>query len=102
MDSPHTAKLLSSYKRGVITVPEFANALLVDMIKDEGPETDLPSLVAGLPNEVVQRLRELLLEVRRADYHWRPFMLGPGGSVLHSEADDSAKLRRLCEALEIA
>lgn len=102
MDSPHIAKLLSIYQKGVITAPEIANSLLIDLIRDGGPDTELPSFVAGLPDEVQQGLRDLLREIRRADYRWRPFMLGPGGSVLHSEADDSARLRRLCTVLEIA
>lgn len=101
MNSEHAAKLLSLYKKGVVTVPELANALLIDLIEDDGPETELPPFVTTLPEEVGQRLRELLREIQKADYRWRPFMLGPGGSVLQSETDDSARLQRLCVVLGI-
>jgi hypothetical protein len=102
VDSPHIAKLLSIYKREVITIPEIANGILVDLIRNNSPDTELPSFVTELPNEVQQNLRDLLRKIQKADYCWKPFTLGPGGSVLHSEADDSARLRRLCVVLEIA
>lgn len=102
MDSTHGAKLLSMYRRGLITAPETANSLLIDLIRDDGPDSELPSFVNGLPEEVQQKLRDLLREIQRAEYRWRPFMLGPGGSVLHSEANDSERLRPLCALLEIA
>lgn len=101
MDSTHIAKLLSLHVRGVITTPEIANSLLIDLVGDDGPDSELPSLVAGLPDEVRKILSVLLREIRMADYRWRPFMLGPGGSVLKTEADDSARLRRLCAILGI-
>ena len=100
MDSGHVDKWLSLLKRGIVTVPEIANGLLVDLMRDGGPDSELSAFVAGLPVEVQQRLRDLLREIKAADYHWKPFVLGPGGSVLNSEADDSAKLRRLCAALD--
>jgi hypothetical protein len=102
VDSPHIAQLLSLYRRGVVATPEIANSFLVDLIRDNSSDTELPSFVAGLPSEVQQKLRDLLRDIQQAEYRWRPFMLGPGGSVLHSEADVSARLRRLCAVLEIA
>jgi hypothetical protein len=102
VDSPHIAKLLSLYRRGVVTTPEITNALLVDLIGDNSSDTELSSFVAGLPNELQQKLRDVLREIQKAEYRWKPFMLGPGGSVLHSEAEDSARLRRLCAVLGIA
>jgi hypothetical protein len=102
MDSTHVAKLLSLFARGVITAPDIANSLLVELIRGDSSDAELPSFMAGLPDEVQQRLRDLLREVQKAEYRWRPFMLGPGGSVLRSEADDSARLRQLCGVLETA
>jgi hypothetical protein len=102
MDSTHITKLLSLHERGVITTPEIANSLLIDLIGDTGPDAELPSFVAGLPDLVRKQLLDLLQEIRMAGYCWKPFMLGPGGSVLHTEADDSARLRRLCTASGVA
>ena len=98
MDAPHVAKLLSLYSRGVIPTPELANGLLVDLIRDDNSDTELTSFVAGFPNKIQQKLRDLLPEIQKADDHWKHFMLGPGGCVSHSEADDSARLRRLMTA----
>ncbi len=102
MELSHTAKLLSLYERGVITAPEVANSLLTDLIREDDPDLNLSSYMASLPDEVRRKLRDLLRQIQQADYRWRPFMLGPGGTVLHSATDDSLKLRRLCMMLETA
>ena len=101
MDAPYIAKLLTLYTRGVVTAPEIANGLRVERIKDDSFDTELPSFVGRLPGAVQQRLQDLLREIQEAECRWKPFMLGPGGSVLPSEADDSVRLRRLCAVLEI-
>jgi hypothetical protein len=102
VDSPHIAKLISLYAKGVVTAPEMANSLLIDLIRDDSCDTELPSFLGELPDAVRQKLQDLLREIQEAEYRWKPFMIGPGGSVLHSDADDSARLRRLCTVLEIS
>ena len=100
MDSLHITKLRSLYARGVITAPEFINGLVVELIKHEGPTDELTSYLTTLPDDVRQHLGDLLQQIQRADYQWRPFMLGPGGPVLHSATEDVTKLRRICLMLE--
>ena len=101
MEMQSLARLLSLYERGVITTPEITNGLIVRLMEREGSDDELPSFVAGLPDEVQQRLRNQLQEIRRTHYRWKFFWIGPGGSVLASEAEDSERLRRICSALKI-
>lgn len=101
MDPPHRAKLLSLYERGIVTAPEIASGLLIDLIKDDGLDPELPSFVACLPAEVRRKLRDLLQQAQQLGHSWTPSLLGPGGSVLRSAADDSIRLRRLGEVLGI-
>ena len=100
MSSNYIFKSLSPLKRGIVTVPETANDLLIELMRDSEFEADLPAFVAGLPIEVQQQLRTSLREIQATDYRWKPFVFGPGGSVLNSEAEDSARLRWLCAELE--
>jgi hypothetical protein len=100
VDTKHIAKLLSLHEKGVITTSEITQSLLIDLVGSDVPDVELPSLVAGLPEKVRKNLLDLLRVIRTADYCWSPFMLGPGGSVLQTKAEDSAKLRRICTALE--
>ena len=101
MDSHDLAQLLALLNRGSITVPEAANKLLMGLMEGAVPDAALPAFVSDLPAPIGERLRELLGEIRRAGYRWKPFWLGPGGSVLASDADDAARLAQLCEVLEI-
>ena len=102
MDSSHIVKLLSIYGKGVITAPEFANGVLVDLIKHDGPVVDLASHLANLPDEVRRKLEDLLRHIERADYHWRPFVFGPGGPIRDSATEDATRLRQICMMLGIA
>jgi hypothetical protein len=104
MDSPHIARLLAIYERGIVTAPEAANSLLRDLMRDAVPDVALPAFVSGLPAPLEGRLRELHGEIWRADYRWKPFWIGPGGggSVLGSDADDAARLVRHCNVLDVS
>ncbi len=101
MDLEHIRRHLALYKRGILTVPEFATSILIDLMQSDGPDAELPSFVATFPEPVRNGLIDLLREIQKADHHWTPFRFGPSGSVLKTEADDSARLRQLCNALHL-
>jgi hypothetical protein len=101
-DPTRAGKLLARYSSGLLSAPEVAYALLVDLVSDDDFDPDLSSSVAALPDEIGRELRKRLQEIQSAGFRWKPFLLGPGGSVSSSEADDSMRLRRLCALLEIA
>ena len=101
MDLSHTAKLLSIYKRGVITAPEFANGVLVDFIQHDYPIEELVFRLTRLPDEVQQTFEDLLRQIERADYHWYPFVFGPGGAIRGSDSEDATRLRQICTTLEV-
>ena len=92
------AKLTSYFERNVITAPEAANAVLFDLIKDEGTEVDLDFLgqIPQMPTEIIQRLLSLMEEIHVANYYWKPFMIG--GSYV-PKPDDAVKLRQIHEYL---
>ena len=95
VDSIRPAKLLALYARGIITAPEFADGLLLALVEHDEPAALLPAALVQLPDEVRHNLDRLLAQIQRTGYQWRPFMLGPGGSIRGSAAEDAARLRQI-------
>src|SRR5689334_2734920 len=92
---------LRAYSRGLIAAAEFADALLHDLVLEEMLPEDMRTFLSGYPDDVVTDLRARLRRIRGANFRWRPFLIGPGsgGPVSGSEAEDSARLRRIYAAV---
>jgi hypothetical protein len=101
MDLKHVEKLLQLYEKQVVYLGELANDLILDMMMSDEHDAALVPFVDSLPDEVRQKLFSRFHDIHRADYRWRPLWIGPGGPVLGSDADDQARLRRICEVLGI-
>ena len=98
MNSVKTAKMLSRYSSGLLSAPEVAQAMLVDLLGDT--EIDTKFLTAAeLPSEVRRALNDLLHNIQKEGYHWRPFFVDPTPGTDSVSTDDAVKLRRICEAL---
>lgn len=98
---PRTTKILARYESGLLSSPEIATALLVDLVSEEPAGPDLLSSMARLPEEVARDLRAILRGIRSAGYAWQPFLIGPAGPGTGAEPSDPERLRRICSLLEI-
>ena len=98
MDAARLAKRLSHYESGVITAPEWANALLYDLVS--GPELDTTSLsfLDSLPHDVGQEFRRLMARIAEADFRWTPFFL-TSSTAPRDPTEYSDRLRRVSTLL---
>ncbi len=96
MGSTHTSKLLSLYERGLITKSETASSLISELIRHDQLTADVLIPLNDLPDAVRRQLDDLLRQIQQADYHWRPFVFGPGGPIRGSAAEDATRLRQIC------
>ncbi len=99
MDETMLAKRLSRYESGLITAPEWANALLHELVAE--PELDTTSLASLdlLPHEVGQEFRRLMARIEEADFRWTPFFLTSATGPRHP-AEFSDQLRRVSASLK--
>ncbi len=98
MDAKQLAKRLCRYESGLITAPEWANALLYDLVS--GPELDesFASVLVSLPHEVGREFRRLLGRIEEADFRWTPFFL-TSSTAPRDPTEYSDRLRRVSALL---
>ena len=98
MDPKTIARRAALFESGVITAPEWANALLYDLVS--APELDpaFVSLLDLLPHEVGQEYRRLLARIEEADFDCTPFFL-TSSPAPSDPTKDSAQLRRVSALL---
>lgn len=71
------ARHLALYKKGAVTSNEVVNSLVYRLIENDEVQT-VAACIDSLPSEVLDSFEEFLVRMRRLDYRWRPFMIGPG------------------------
>lgn len=98
MDEKELAKRLSRYESGVITAPEWANALLYDWVSAPELDNAFVSSLDSLPHEVGQELRRLLARIEEADFRWTPFFL-TSSTAPRDPTKYSDRLRRVSALL---
>lgn len=96
MNSKMTARAVAGFNSGLLTATEVADGMLRDFLSDADNIDEVQAVMATLPEGVREALFELLGDIKRADYHWSPFWIGPGGND-----PDPVKLRQVSEMLGV-
>jgi hypothetical protein len=98
MDPKELAKRISLYESGLISAPEWANSLLLDLVSAPEFDTAFVSSLDSLPREVGQAFRSLLARIEEANFRWTPFLL-TSSTDPRDPTEYSTQLRQVCALL---
>ena len=94
----NVAKRISRYESGLITVPEWANSLLHDLVSGPELDTTFVSFLDSLPHEVGQEFRRLMAKDRAGRFPLDSFFL-TSSTARRDPTEFSAQLRRVSALL---
>lgn len=101
MDTSKQEKMVSLYHSGLLSASEVANTFLRDVVLEPAIDTQFLSSLTALPDEVRVAFLSLLLKIKRANYHWKPFVLACSEADRPPETEYSLTLRQICDFLQI-
>ncbi len=79
---------------GLLTAPEWANALLDDLVSAPELDAAFVSFLDSLPHEVGQEFRHLMVRIEEADFRWTSFFR-TSSTAPRDPTEFSDRLRRV-------